>query len=147
MAETIRLLARAVILKDGAVLLAHALGRGNTFLPGGTVHPGETLTQALARELEEELGVAVRVGGYLGGLEALWEDGGRRHHEINHVFEAMAEHLAPPAPPASREPHLEFFWSSLDDLDRRNLLPAPLRQRIRRWVAGERSTWWATDLD
>lgn len=41
--------------------------RGRWELPGGKVKPGETSTQALHRELAEELGVRVRLGEQVSG--------------------------------------------------------------------------------
>ncbi len=55
----------AVILRDGEVLCAQrdagAL-KGMWEFPGGKVEPGETARDALAREIEEELGCTIRIG-------------------------------------------------------------------------------------
>ena len=52
---------KAVIVDHGQVLLL-ANDRGEWELPGGRVDPGESETEALAREIREELGVSARVG-------------------------------------------------------------------------------------
>jgi 8-oxo-dGTP diphosphatase len=57
------ILARAVILgPQDQILLAQAVGQSNTFLPGGHLDPREGLQEALVREIDEELGLAARVG-------------------------------------------------------------------------------------
>lgn len=59
------------LICDGALLVAQRERppelAGLWELPGGKVAPGETEPQALVRELREELGVEVTVGGRLGG--------------------------------------------------------------------------------
>jgi 8-oxo-dGTP diphosphatase len=56
----------AIALRDGQVMIARrALGQRQAGLwefPGGKVEPGESHAEALARELHEELNVAVHVG-------------------------------------------------------------------------------------
>ena len=50
--------ARAVIIRDGRLLLVTAHDKGYYWLPGGTVEDGESMVEALHRELAEELGVS-----------------------------------------------------------------------------------------
>ena len=52
---------KAVIVDRGRVLLL-ANDRGEWELPGGRLDPGESETQALLREVAEELGVPARIG-------------------------------------------------------------------------------------
>ena len=55
----------AVIVEDGRLLLVQRAkdpGAGQWAVPGGQVEPGESLEQAVRREVAEEVGVAVDVG-------------------------------------------------------------------------------------
>jgi A/G-specific adenine glycosylase len=60
----------AVICRDGKVLIAQrpldGLLGGLWEFPGGKQKPGESLESSLQREIREDLGVDIRVGGALG---------------------------------------------------------------------------------
>jgi len=51
-----------VLIRQGRVLVNRAVYRTRFTIPSGYVDPGESLERALVRELEEETGLAVRVG-------------------------------------------------------------------------------------
>lgn len=63
----------AIVLDDDGRLLVvrrgHAPARGRWTLPGGRLEPGESLEQAVAREVDEETGLTVHVEELVGHLE------------------------------------------------------------------------------
>jgi 8-oxo-dGTP diphosphatase len=128
----IRLLARGVLRSGRFLLLAHNKTKAHTFLPGGRIEPGEPARAALAREFREETGLHVRVGEFLGTVEHTWQVEGRRHHELNLIFEVTARATDHRKTVKSREEHLEFFWRNLSRLAAANLQPAPLRKWLPR---------------
>ena len=77
----------AVIFSKDAFLLARraqAPGRGRWSLPGGAVELGETVAEALRRELLEEVSVTMEVGGLVGVYDKIFRDseGRVRYHYV-----------------------------------------------------------------
>lgn len=142
---TTHLLARAVVRKNGQLLVVRAKGQSHTFLPGGHHEGGEGMEACLRRELWEELGTRVTVGDYLGAVEHHWMRGGERQYEINHCFVVDAPSLTVGTPPRPREDYLLFDWVSLDALDEVALQPPPLRALLRQ--NNSTDSWWASTLD
>jgi ADP-ribose pyrophosphatase YjhB (NUDIX family) len=71
----------AAVFRQGRVLVvrrARAPLIGHFSLPGGVVEIGETLSAAVARELDEEVGVSARIIGFNRHVEAI-------AHEANRV--------------------------------------------------------------
>jgi ADP-ribose pyrophosphatase YjhB (NUDIX family) len=82
----------AVVIEHGALLLVRrgrppAVGRWS--IPGGRVEHGETITEAVRREVAEETGVDVVVGDLVGWVERI----GAGHH-----FVILDFHAAPAMP-------------------------------------------------
>lgn len=75
----------AAIFRDRKVLLvrrARSPAKGFYSLPGGRVEFGESLHQALAREVEEETGLDIEIIGLAGWREVLPATGGAGHYLI-----------------------------------------------------------------
>jgi ADP-ribose pyrophosphatase YjhB (NUDIX family) len=67
----------AAILRDGKLLIVkrrNAPAKGLFTLPGGVVEPGETLMEAVAREVHEELGIVCEPLRLIGHREAIARD-------------------------------------------------------------------------
>ena len=72
----------AVVVVDDELLLirrGHGPGAGEWSVPGGRVDPGETLAEAVVREVAEETGLEVVCGSLLGYVERIHDD---RHFVI-----------------------------------------------------------------
>jgi 8-oxo-dGTP diphosphatase len=77
----------AVVVSRGRALLVkrgHEPAMGQWSIPGGRVKPGETLHDAVRREIREETGLSVEVGRRLRVLERIFrDDSGRvKYHYV-----------------------------------------------------------------
>jgi len=130
----IEILVRGVCVVEGQLLLCHAKGAANTYLPGGHVEFREPARTALAREIAEEMGCRTKAGRFLGCVEHVFRQKGRWHAEINLVFELRIPGLTPATPPPSREEWIEFRWAPLSKLRLARLEPAALITHLPRWL-------------
>jgi 8-oxo-dGTP diphosphatase len=126
MSSRFHYLCRGIIRANGMVLLAHQKGADNTFLPGGHIEFREQAEVALIREIKEEIGKKAVIKGFVGAVEAGWQEQEQTNHEINLIFEVAVSDLDSSLPPDSLEDHLEFIWSQPEDLRKHNLLPEPM---------------------
>ena len=112
--EHLRPIAVGLVTRGGQVLLERypADERHGEFLraPGGGIDFHETARAALSREFREELDVEVDDARLLGVTENIFEVGGRRGHEIVHVFAVESAQLAS-LPADARLPVLDSHTS------------------------------------
>jgi len=71
----------AAVIRNGQVLVvrrARSPAQGLFTLPGGAVEPGETLAEAVAREITEETGLTIEPVGLAGYREVIARDADNR---------------------------------------------------------------------
>jgi 8-oxo-dGTP diphosphatase len=115
-----------VVVREGRVLLARR-GKeplfGRWVVPGGTVELGETLEQALVREMEEETGLRVEPVGILAVFDRIEREGDRvaRH---NVIVDYLCDWRAGEARAGSDA--LEVAWAAAAELPAYDLPPKAL---------------------
>ncbi|MCC3375008.1 NUDIX domain-containing protein [Cohnella sp. REN36] len=115
-----RVRACALILRDGAVLLAEFEDEFGLHynLPAGGVEPGETVREAVCREAWEEAGVRVEVGPLAMVLDnEPVRSGIGRVAELSLVFACTAEEDGQPTPASPDPQQTGARWVPLAQLD------------------------------
>ena len=134
-------LARAVIIKENKILLARALGKSHTFLPGGHIEMGEAAEDALRREIFEETGLKSTVLGFIGAYEHIWPEDLKDNHEINLIFTVSLDDLDLAIELKSKEGHIEFLWVSFDELEKYQFMSDDFRIKIEDYLKQPKSFW------
>ena len=102
----------AVAVDDGRLLLirrGRGPAQGEWSVPGGRIEAGETLAEAVVRELLEETGVEGVCGPLLGWTEKLGDD----HHYV--ILDFTVEVLEA-VPPVAGDDAAEAAWVPLDEV-------------------------------
>ncbi len=137
MEQSIRVGVSAVIVKDGAILLVKfddELAGPHYNLPGGGVELGETLEEALRREVMEEcageieVGPLLLVGEYVPARENYLYG---PQHSLRLVFRCTLREGSEPRLPAQPDPHqVGVEWVPLAQLAQTPLIPKFLRHLL-----------------
>jgi 8-oxo-dGTP diphosphatase len=107
----------AAIIRDGKVLIvrrARPPAGGLYTLPGGGVEPGETLFEAVIREVREETALEVEPMGIAGYREAIGRDAGGRVERHYVILPFAARWLA--GEPVLNEELSEAMWLDPPDI-------------------------------
>jgi len=91
----------------------HGPGAGRWSVPGGRVEPGETLREAVVRELAEETGYEGVVDGFLGHVERIGDDPAPYHFVI---MDFAVTVLDPERMPRAGDDAAEAAWVPFADL-------------------------------
>ena len=102
----------AVAVDDDRLLLVrrgNAPGAGSWSVPGGRVEPGETVGEAVVREVREETGLEALCGPLLGWVERI----GDAHHFV--ILDFLVE-ILDAADPTAGDDAVEAAWVPLVDV-------------------------------
>lgn len=78
--------AAAIAIRSGRVLVQNLTGVASCFLPGGRIEQGESSGETLVREIQEEFGRTVEVGGLTFVIESFFSENGQRFHEVGFYY-------------------------------------------------------------
>lgn len=124
----------AVVVRDGKILLVRR-GRGPAIgkwsVPGGRVEGGETLVQAVAREVAEETGLDVVCGEFIGFVERIGPD----YHYV--ILDFWAVPAVDDAALTAGDDAAAAAWVPLDELHAVDLVAGMLDFLIEHGVVQE----------
>jgi len=145
----VRTAARAVVVDQGRLLVVKIRTQDGEFLvlPGGGQNHGETLQQAVRRELKEELGLTVEPQALLYVREYVGKNHGMRHlhehfHQVEAVFHCHCTDFSPLGAGTLPDPRqVGYAWLPLDKLADFPLSPKGLESVLASALRGGGATY------
>ncbi|MBM6383456.1 MULTISPECIES: NUDIX domain-containing protein [Paenibacillus] len=138
MERRIRNSVKALIIEDRKMLAIKIDDDGDAFyiLPGGSQSAGETLTEAVKREVAEEIGVEIIPNSLEFVIEGVY---GEAFHRVDFVFlceyKGLTDHLF-----FQSDGHqVRYEWLDIDNLIGQPLYPSKLRKQIQQLFNGEKT--------
>lgn len=136
--NNIEIISRALIMKDGKLLLCKSVPHSNYYLPGGHVEFGESAEQALKREMIEECGSEISNLHFVGCFENKW--GEPVHHEYNLIYTVdIADSNV-----VSKESHIVFEWVETSKLKGLLFYPPEFINAIAEWCEDKKDIYLST---
>jgi ADP-ribose pyrophosphatase YjhB (NUDIX family) len=135
--ENFEICIRAIIRNRGRILVCFHKEKGYYFLPGGHLEFGESIPQALFREIKEELGIKIKKFSLIGLVDNIYEEESKKHHEIDLVFNVTPERVTS----ESKENHISFFFFDKKKFVKEKVLPIALQKAILKWLKDKKFFW------
>ncbi|MEW6608517.1 MAG: NUDIX hydrolase [bacterium] len=122
-----------VVLKEDKILLVQHQKKGRKYwlLPGGRVNFGETLIEAIQREMLEEANIKVKVGDLLFISDAISPDIDSKRHIINIFFEG--EMIGGELKIGNEEILQQIEFIPVSQLDKLTFYPM-VKEELREWL-------------
>jgi len=129
--NSFELAARAVIMREGKILLCRPVGESWYFFPGGHVEFGEKTEAGLVRELKEEMDVVPEKMSFIGFVENRFERDGKKHHEMDVIFKVDIGDQEI----AVLEDHIGFEWINMESIEESEIFPIALKDAVIGWIS------------
>lgn len=132
---------RVVIQQNGKILVCRNKEKNYYFFPGGHIKFGESAKEALERELKEELYISIKTISFIGAIENVFKEEGKRHHELNLVFNVETAKVED----RSKEDHIDFVFFDTKRFTKEIIFPFKLRDNIIKWLR-DKKLFWASEI-
>lgn len=149
----IRNCAKAIIIRDGRLLTIKYSDEGGEYyaLPGGGQLHGETLPEALHREVREELGLSVAnqelrfIREYIGKLgESSWRDADV--HQVEFIYECGIGVDDEPGPGSHQDlSQVNYAWLPIGDIENYTFYPKKLMEYLGKPFPEEIEYWGSVE--
>jgi len=130
MKKKTELVSRGLIIQEGKILVCRDKMNKNYFLPGGHVEFREFSSDALSRELKEELFLEAKEMSFIGVAENMYSVRGSSYHEINFVYRVEHNGLGF----SSKEEHIEFSFFTAEEFKESDVRPVELKKAVLCWL-------------